>query len=71
MCDQLPSQWGRSGTLAAYLIAKALEKTGTKLTLQLIIEIIENLRKNRNYQMVQTSVQWKLLIDALLPSYPF
>lgn len=56
---------GRSGTLAAFLIVKALQEAGIPLTLQLLIQIIEVLRKNRNFQMVQTDTQWKLLIHAL------
>lgn len=56
---------GRSGTLAAFFIAKALQEAGIPLTLQLLIQIIEVLRKNRNFQMVQTVIQWRLLIHAL------
>lgn len=55
----------RSGTLAAYFIANSLKKVGVTLTAHSLVTIIEFLRKTRNFQMVQTKLQWKFLIWAL------
>lgn len=58
----------RSGTLAAYFIANSLKKASVTLTAHSLVMIIEFLRKTRNFQMVQTKLQWKFLIWALTKS---
>jgi protein tyrosine phosphatase len=65
ICLNCRASVGRSGTLAAYFILDSLRQAGIPLTIHLILKVVEVIRKNRNFQMIQTQTQWSTLIHAL------
>ncbi|WP_420422264.1 protein-tyrosine phosphatase family protein [Simkania sp.] len=67
ICLNCRASVGRSGTLAAYLILDSLRSAGVPLTMHLILSVIEVIRKNRHFQMIQTQQQWNTLMHVLTP----
>ncbi|MCB1074512.1 MAG: hypothetical protein KDK59_03160 [Simkania sp.] len=65
ICLNCRASVGRSGTLAAYFILDSLRQAGIPLTIHLILKVVELIRKNRHFQMIQTQTQWRTLIHAL------